>query len=73
MIAKFELNQLTKNYFNRMINDYEKGILVSNEEHQLFQDLYDSGYIHHLPQYSEFMKKLIKFGLVITSQGKSLN
>lgn len=72
-MIKFELNEMTKGYFNRRIRDYEEGKLVPREEHQLFQDLYDSGYINYLPQYFDFMKKLVKLGLVFTPQGRSIN
>ena len=70
---KFELNEQTKGYFNRRISDFESNRLTGGEEKQLFQDLQDSGYINHLPQYFQFMRRLIKTGLVVTSQGKALN
>lgn len=62
--SKYNLNDATKAYLDRRVTDYENGKLSYNEEQQLFQDLQDSGYIVQLPQYTAFMTRLIKTGLV---------
>ena len=63
--SKMVLNEQTKMYMDRMICQREEGKLTANEEIQLFQDLFDSGYLVNLgKEYQDFAQRLIRTGLV---------
>lgn len=70
---KMFLNEHTKAYMLKMISLREQNKLSTNEELQLFQDLYDSGLIFNLrPDYLNFCLRLIQVGL-IGKKSSSLN
>jgi len=71
--VQFSLNQVTKDYFNRRLVEFESDKMSYLDEQQLFQELQDSGYINELPQYKEFMSRLITVGLVARSKEKGLH
>ena len=63
--SKMVLNEQTKMYMDRMICQREEKKLTANEEVQLFQDLYDSGYLYNLgDEYKEFAQRMIRVGLL---------
>ena len=65
MSNKMVLNEHTKMYMNRMICQREEKRLTPQEEVQLFQDLYDSGYLYNLGnEYKEFAQRMIRAGLL---------
>ena len=65
---KMDLTPETKTYMNKKIAEYENNKLAGEDERQLFQDLLDSGYIAYIPKYQDQMSRLIKTGLVISSE-----